>query len=148
MRAKAIWTAMLGVTLCAGVALATQNPIADRKALMKDSGRQAGLLKGIIIDGKAPLADAVGPADELAALFAKLPPLFPPGSDQGDTRAAPAIWANFAGFEQHVKTSEQLAKAVSDAAAKGDAAGARAAFDRLGQDGCGSCHSDFRKSRS
>lgn len=147
MRTVVAWGAVLGMVFTGGIVLAQQEPIAQRQALMKDNGRQAGLLKGIVVDGKAPLADAVAPADKLAASFAELPGLFPPGSGVGETMALPLIWTDFAGFEGKAKTAGDLAKAISVAAKSGDAEAARTAFARLGQEGCTSCHTTYRKPR-
>src|ERR1700744_4067909 len=75
-------------------ALAQQDPIAARQALMKNMGAQSG--QGAkFIKGEAPfdLAKAKALFATIAADAAKAPDLFPDTSKTGgDTAALPAVW--------------------------------------------------------
>ncbi|MDO9307318.1 MAG: cytochrome c, partial [Mesorhizobium sp.] len=69
--------------------------IADRKAVMKENGKQVGVLVKMV-QGEADFdAEAVKAA--LTALndsvqLIDVAASFPPGSDTGDTTASPKIW--------------------------------------------------------
>jgi cytochrome c556 len=74
----------------------------------------------------------------------KLPALFPENSREGgQTRAAPAIWDDAAGFKAVLAKFEANATA---GAAVTDLAGFRAAFGTAGQD-CSTCHETYRTRR-
>jgi cytochrome c556 len=122
------------------------DPIADRKAIMKERG-------GIAFGQLAPIAKGEKPYDAavvLAALQAldanakkfDIDALFPAGSETGDTKASPKIWEDMAGFKAaHENYSAAVAAAV--AAAPQDLAAFQPLFGAIGQ-GCGSCHSAYR----
>ena len=128
------------------VAGAAADPIEQRKENMKER-RDALRVLGPIAQGQAEFdAAAVMAAleklDANAKAAADVEALWPQGSDSGDTKAAPAIWANFEGFKaENEKYAAAVAAAV--AAAPQDLAAFRAAFGPVGA-GCGSCHETYR----
>jgi len=139
MRAFVVAGALaLGIT-----AVAAQDPIAARKALMKATGQQAGG-GAAMVRGEAPFdlakAKAIFAAYEDAA--GKAPALFPDNSkDGGETAALPAIWTNKADFDG------RFAKFGADAKAAGasvtDLDSFKTAFAGMGKN-CGGCHELYR----
>lgn len=136
----AISTVALAVT----AAYAT-NPIADRKAIMKERG---GLVGGLAKMAKGETAfDAAVVSATLQKLQANeekvdIDVLFPPGSDKGDTKAAPKIWEDMAGFKAANDKYKVLLTAAAAAPAQ-DVAALGEQLKTLGG-GCGGCHQSFR----
>src|SRR5258707_23753 len=88
--------AALGITAL----VAQSDPIAARKAIMKENGAQAKVAREMI-EGKQPFD--IAKAHKVLATFAdvstKAKPLFPDSSKTGgETEALPAIWENKADF--------------------------------------------------
>ena len=135
--------AAIGVT----AVVAQGDPIAARKAIMKENGNQARIAREMM-EGKQPFnLDA---AKKVFATFAeveaKAKNLFPDTSKTGgDTAALPAIWENKADFEP------KLAKFSADAKAAGpkvtDLASFKAQIGEIGKN-CGGCHNTYRKKQS
>jgi cytochrome c556 len=100
---------------------------------------------GDMVKGTTPY-DAAEAADGMRIMadnMTRFPSLFPAGSDQGDTKAGPAIWSDTAGFQA------AAAKLVADAkTAQGAAAGGvdafSPAFQQVGSN-CGGCHKVYRE---
>ncbi len=120
------------------------DPIADRKAMMKNVGA-AMRVAGGMAQGKIPF-DSL--AAELAmrvmnSSAAGFPALFPDSSKSGgDTEAAPKIWEDKAGFAAVSATfRDTSAKAV--AAAKAGEGDFKAAFGAVAKN-CKACHQDYR----
>ena len=136
------------IALCAGAAIAQQDPIAARRALMKANGDQAKI-GASMMKGETPFdldkARKVFAAFEEAA--AKVPSLFPENSKTGgDTAADPKIWENmddvkirFAKFGADAK--DALAKVT-------DLDSFKAAFGAIGKNDCGGCHEKYRIKKS
>jgi cytochrome c556 len=129
----------LGIT----AVLAQNDPIAARKALMKDNGAQSRIASEMI-SGKQPfdLAKAKNVLTTFATVSEKSKSLYPESSKAGDTAALPAVWENKADFEA------KLAKLAADAkAAEGkvtDLDSFKAVMGDVGKD-CGGCHRTYRK---
>ena len=120
--------------------------IAERKAGFKANADATRAIKAAVDAGKP--ADAVAHAETVAAYAARIPSLFPAGSGEGDTRAKPEIWAEFARFEQLAAANgEAAAKLAEIARSGGDAAAVGAQLGELGKT-CGACHDPFRKPAS
>jgi cytochrome c556 len=126
--------------------VAQGDPIAARKALMKENGKQAQ--QGAkFMKGEEPFnlakAQAIFASYQDAA--AKAPALFPDNSKTGDTAALPAIWENKADFDAKLAKFGADAK---DAAGKvKDEASFKAVFPEV-QKNCGGCHNLYRKKPS
>ena len=139
----------VGLLLVAfGVALTTaavsaDDPIAARQALMKRNGQEAR--NGFMMaKGRVPF-DAQSAADSMNALAADmeiLPTLFPPGSDQGDTKATAAAFENPDDLKALAMQLGTDAKAAAAAAPDGVDAFATA-FDKIDAD-CSACHQKYR----
>ncbi len=141
---KKLFLAVSALAIVSGSAFA--DPIADRKAIMKERG-------GIAFGQLAPIAkgekayDAAAVMTALQALDANakkfdIDALFPAGSDTGDTKASPKIWQDMAGFKAvHEKYSAAIAAAI--AANPQDLAAFQPLFGAIGS-GCGECHQGYR----
>ncbi len=111
---KRIVLAVAVVALGVTAVVAQSDPIAARKALMKENGRQSGIAREMI-EGKQPfdLAKAKAVLANFAAVHDKGKNLWPDNSKSGgDTASLPAIWENKADFEA------KLAKLSADAKAQ------------------------------
>lgn len=136
------------IALGATIAIAQQDPIAARKALMKGNGDQANI--GVaMIKGEAAFdldkAKKIFAAWEDAA--AKMPSLFPDNSKTGgDTAANPVIWESM----DDVKTRfAKFGADAKDAAAQvTDLANFKTAFGSIGKNDCGGCHEKYRLKKS
>jgi cytochrome c556 len=136
--------AVAGLVLGAGLAVAQQDPIAARKALMKANGDQAKI--GVaMIKGEAPfdLAKAHAIFAQLEETSQKAPALFPDNSKTGgDTSASPKIWESKDDFKARLGKLGTDAK-EADASVK-DLDSFKAAFGNIGKNDCGSCHELYR----
>ncbi len=136
------------IALCASAAIAQQDPIAARKALMKNNGDQAKI-GASMAKGETPFD--IDKARKIFAAFeeaaAKAPSLFPDNSKTGgDTAADPKIWENIDDFKARLARFGTDAK---DAIAKvNDLDSFKAAFGAIGKNDCGGCHEKYRVKKS
>jgi cytochrome c556 len=134
--------AALGIAF-AGAAFGQSDPIVDRQLLMK-ANNAASKVAFDMVKGTTPFdaAKAVEAMKTIASDMETFPTLFPEGSDQGDTKASPAIWENMDDFKALAAKLATDANAAADAAAGGlDAF--KTAFGAVGGD-CGACHKQYR----
>jgi cytochrome c556 len=124
---------------------ASADPIADRKALMKERGGLVGQIAPMV-KGEQPF-DAAKVQEVFAALEANaakfdVAALFPETSKEGDTAASPKIWEDMAGFKA---AADKFAADVGEAAASKpqDVDALKAAFGKV-VGNCGACHEAFR----
>jgi cytochrome c556 len=138
-------TIVLCAAVCAGVTavMAQQDPIAERKKLMKAQGA-AVRDPGLMLKGDQPfnLEKVQAGLRTLLDTNKRLPPLWPDNSKTGgETEALPAIW------EQREKFDGLLTKLGTDSeaalAAIKDEASFKAEFPKVVQN-CGGCHNTFR----
>lgn len=126
-----------------GTAFGQDDPIIARQLLMKANGA-ASKVAFEMVKGTTPF-DATAAAAAMKTIASDLeqfPTLFPEGSDQGETKASPAIWENMDDFKALAAKLVTDASAAADAAANGlDAF--KTAFDAVGGD-CGACHKKYR----
>ena len=131
-------------------------------ATVAASGHEHGTVKGVVgarMDGmmemsrhltaiqrrlrtKADLATVAGDADAIRRLGTEMPALFPPGSTQPPTEARPAIWRNFADFEDMAKALVREAGKLKDIPAS-DRQAISAQFAVM-SDACTACHDKYR----
>ncbi len=144
MKRVLVVAGLLAATLA--VAVAADDPIKARKALMKENGNQAKV--GVaMVKGEAPFdlakAKAMFAAFEDAAT--KAPPLFPDTAKEGgETAALPAIWKDKADFESRFTKFGADAKAAQSSVT--DLASFKTAFTAVGKD-CGGCHELYREKK-
>ena len=133
-----------------GVALGQDREavLKDRQATMKEQGKDAGAVKAYL-DGKGDLAQAKAGAANLTETTKKIPDLFPPGTGgpnpTGDYIAKPVIWTDWNKFLDVQKAAVSKAEALLAAVNGGDKSAIEAAFNDLGKNGCGACHTTFRE---
>jgi cytochrome c556 len=143
-----IRTVLAVAALALGVSVAAaQDPIAARRALMKNNGDQAKA--GVaMIKGEAPFD--LAKAQAILAAFqdtaTKAPALFPDNSKTGgDTAADPKIWDNKTDFNAKMAKFGDDSKAA--AASVKDLDTFKAAFPTVGKN-CGGCHELYRIKKS
>lgn len=135
--------AALGVT----AVVAQSDPIAARKALMKENGNQSRIAREMI-EGKQPFnLDA---AKKVLVTFGethdKAKNLWPVTSKTGgDTAALPAVWENKADFDAKLAKFSADAKAASAKVTNLDSF--KAQMGDIGKS-CGGCHQTYRKKQS
>jgi cytochrome c556 len=132
-----------------GQSAADSPVVQERRALMKDMGKQMGIINDFLEKGVGDAAAVKAAADTIHSNAAKIPDLFPQGTSLADnvgkTGAKPEIWANFDNFKQAASKLGDLSAATTVAADGGDKAAIGAAFKNMGQNGCGGCHQTFRQ---
>jgi cytochrome c556 len=133
-----------------GVALGQdkETVLKNRQATMKEQGKDIGAVKAYL-DGKGDLAQAKAGATNLTQTTKKIPDLFPPGTGgpnpTGDYVAKPVIWTDWDKFLDAQKAAAAKADALLVAVSGGDKAAIETAFNDLGKNGCGACHTTFRE---
>lgn len=132
-------------TIALATTAALADVIADRKAVMKENGKQVGVLVKMV-QGEADF-DAAAVMAALTKLNENVQAIdvaasFPPGSDKGDTTASPKIWEDMAGFQAEVDKF----KAVTAEAAAAPAQSLEALKPQVAAIGqsCSSCHETYR----
>jgi cytochrome c556 len=137
------------------LALAQDDPanvVKYRKTLMDANGAHLGMI-GAALKGEVGFTDQIAPNAQALVLLADMmaanaQQMFPEGTDEAaglDTKALPAIWENWAGFEENVKSFQREAAKLAEVAQGGDMAAIGQQVGALGKNACGACHSDFRK---
>jgi cytochrome c556 len=135
------------LVLGSSFALAQQDPIAARKALMKKNGDEAKIGTQFM-KGEAPfdLAKAKAIFAAYADAASKVPSLFPDTSKTGgDTAALPAIWEKKDDFNAKLKKFGEDAKEAGTKVT--DEASFKAVFPTV-QKNCGGCHETYRMKKS
>jgi cytochrome c556 len=117
-----------------------------RQDAMKELGKNMKAIKDLIGAG-GPAGDAAAPAQKIAEIAAKIPSLFPEGSDAADDEAKATIWQNWDDFTAKAKALEDAATMLASAAGGGDIATVGAQFDKVGGT-CGACHKEYREKKN
>ena len=154
-------TAVAGVTLLpmgASHAASAEEVIKSRIAFMEDElGAQWKTLAAFGKSGTGSLADVEKSARAIAALSKKIPAHFPKDTGRGKypddvTRALPAIWTNWEGFQKDTQRlaveSEKLANLAKEGNKEAVVSmiGASGSYART-KIGCAECHENFRGPR-
>ncbi len=144
--------AVTAIALGATVAVAQQDPIAARKALMKGNLDQAKIAAAMM-KGEAPFD-----LDKVHKIFAtfedtavKAPALFPANSADEATAddpysASSKVWENMDDFK--AKFAKFGTDAKEAAASVKDLDSFKAAFGNIGKNDCGGCHETYRIKKS
>jgi cytochrome c556 len=125
----------------ATIALAQADVVKERQENRKQVAAAMRAIKAVI-DAKGPTAPAVEQAAKLKTLEAAFIKLFPQGSDK-DTKALPAVWTDWAGFQAASKNADAAFDKLAVAAGSGNMEALAAAFADAGK-ACGACHDKFR----
>jgi cytochrome c556 len=137
----------LGITIAAA-----QDPIKERKDLMRGLGDQAKI-GGAMAKRDEPFD--LAKAQKIFATFAdtasKAPALFPPNSNDEPTAedpytASPKVWQDMNDFKSRFEKFGADAKQAG--ANVKDLDTFKAAFGSIGKDDCGGCHQDYRLKKS
>lgn len=139
--------AVTAILISGSAAMAADDPIAVREALMEGNGASAAvsgaMLKGDLEYNPAVAKAAIAQLHGTAVAFGAF---FPEGSDEGDTEASPKIWEDKEGFQKALdkfKSDTEAAMKASGKKGPADiAAFKEAIMPVLGN--CKSCHEDFR----
>ncbi len=140
--------ALIGITAAWPAAAQFQKPedaIKYRKAAFTVMGTHFGRL-GAMANGKIPF-DAKVAADnaDIALMMSKLPYVaFVEGTDKGDTKAKPEIWAEPDKFRVAASKMQDEMVKLNAAAKTGSVDNLKAAFGPTGQ-ACMGCHDTYRK---
>jgi cytochrome c556 len=140
--------AVAAIALGVSVALAQQDPIAARRALMKANGDEAKA-GAAMAKGEAPfdLAKARKMFSTFEDAAAKAPSLFPDNSKTGgDTAAKPEIWENIEDFKARLVKLGTDSKAALESVTDLDTF--KAAFGNIGKNDCAGCHEKYRVKKS
>jgi cytochrome c556 len=126
-----------------GATAAFAGAIEDRQDLMKQNGGTGRILGGMARDPST--FDAAAAKVQLQILVdnsAKIPGLFPVGSDTGATKtqALPTVWSDTAGFKA---AAAKLGTDAKAAMAATDGASFAAAYKTV-QGDCNACHMTYR----
>ena len=140
---KRLTTVVIALACGVGAVWADTDPIAERRALMKNDGMAAKAMfdmsKGTIAFNLATVQDSL---KTLAEGAAKTPALFPDSSQTGGgTAALPAIWQNKADFDA------RFAKFAKDVAAAQAGIVDEASFKKFAPavfQNCGGCHELYK----
>jgi cytochrome c556 len=133
----------IGITAVA----AQSDPIAARKAIMKENGAQTKI-GSTMAKGEAPYDQTKAQAifSNYIDVAAKMPALFPENSKTGgDTAALPAIWENKADFNARFTKFGEDAKAAASAVK--DADSFKTTFTGITKN-CGGCHEKYRAKKN
>lgn len=141
------WFAAILAALVLSPALADVKAIvAYRQGTMKAFGGHAAALKAILADGqKQFLPDALAHGEAILGLAKSIPNMFPQGSEYRKSAAKKQIWQNWDDFVTRAQNLERLAEGFVQAAKGNDEVAMRAAFQKMGKEGCGGCHEKYRE---
>jgi cytochrome c556 len=132
-------------------AATTKDVIFARKTLMNSVMENMDRIAEMISQGAVDLRLVRKDADNIAALFAAFPQLFPPESNQWmegadldpvtDTVASPDVWSNFADFKMRATAAGKTAYELSRADNEGEVR----RLNRALGNACDTCHSLYLK---
>lgn len=138
---KSIAAAVLALSVGVAIAASGADAIKERRALMKENGEATkpvvAMLKGAPFD----LAAVQKALKTYANAAEKMPALFPPDSETGDTHALPAIWTDKADVDARFKKLGADATAAETTIT--DAATFKATILTVLQN-CQGCHEKYR----
>jgi len=151
MRGGWIFAGAVGALLLSEAAVLAAGPddaqaaFDHRVDIMKRMGHALYVTIGKAARGKAELGPATTEAAEtIVALSASIPMLFPAGSNVGDSRLKPGIFAAEPRVQELAAGVQQAAAALAAAVKSGDRAALAVAY-KAQDEACEACHRDFRK---
>jgi cytochrome c556 len=136
--------AMTAIAVGVTAVMAQSDPIAQRKALMKENGKNGGALNRMV-RGEDPFdaAKVTAAYAGMADVAAKVGPLFASPPPAGaDTRALPKIWENKPDFDAKLAA---FGKAVADNKDKGKTLDELKVSFAAVNNACNNCHEEYRR---
>ena len=121
-----------------------ENIIKYRRNVMKAVGANMGNLAMVAKGNFSFAGNLVANARAIRSGLGMAAPLFPEGTETGETNALPKLWQDEAGFEAALRHSIAAADAMIAAAETADMPTIIGALQALGKT-CGSCHKPYRK---
>lgn len=120
-----------------------------RQETMKKMAGHMKAIKAFAVDGQGSADDVAKRAAEISEIAAKIPSLFPEGTGMDEikdpkTGAKPEIWLDWEGFQKKANGLKAESQALEQVAEDGNRAAITAAFQSVGENGCGTCHKTFR----
>lgn len=121
-----------------------------RQDTMKKMAGHMKAIKAFAIDGQGSADDVAKRAAEISEIAGKIPSLFPEGTGMDEikdpkTGAKPEIWLDWEKFQKDANGLQAEGQALEQVAQDGDRAAITAAFQSVGENGCGTCHKAFRQ---
>jgi cytochrome c556 len=139
----AILAAVVVLAMAGGAKAEGYDPIETRQAGQDLVSADFAGIRAVVA-AKGDVKTLANPAKAIARWIRQFPTQFPKGSDQGhDTRARPAIWADFSDFQQRANDLAVAADRLVQLANAGDADGVAAQIKVIG-DTCAACHRTYR----
>lgn len=134
-------------TVFSGAAFAQSSEfIVERQNAMKAVGQAARAATQLVRGDAYEPAKAIEAMTAMEAASAKYPTLFPDNTKEGgNTRAAPRIWEDKAGFQ--AANARFIADIQAAKASANDKAAFSAAFGKVGAN-CNACHEVYRVNRN
>jgi cytochrome c556 len=126
------------LTVC--TAIAADDPIAQRRTIMKNNYKAETAANSVIL-GKYLVPKAIAALQKLEDNMTVFLTLFPEGSDKGETHALLAIWTNMEDFRALAAKLVADAKAAEAATVNGQDA-FTLAFQEVSKD-CAVCHEKY-----
>ncbi|EWY40199.1 cytochrome C [Skermanella stibiiresistens SB22] len=133
---------LIGTAALSGGVNASDDPLKTRKEGFEANKKAMGAIKKIFEDG-ADLGGIAAPAQAMADFAKRVPALFPPGSDKGETKAKPAIWTNNADFTAKAGAFEAETAKLVQLVGSGDKSAVQKQFGAVGGT-CKACHDSYR----
>lgn len=123
-----------------------------RQKLMKGMSGNMKAVAAFVKNGKGSAADAEQRLMRVAAASAKIPGLFPKGTDLDKlglkvTGAKPDIWSDMDKFKKAADHLGSEARKFAAVVKSGDKAAMAKSLGGFGKGTCGACHSAFRTKR-
>ncbi len=145
----------LAIALAAGGVLAPStaatpgDTVKLRQETMKKLGGHMKAIKTFLETGEGSADDIAKRAAEINDIAGKIPSLFPEGTGMDEvkdpkTGAKPEIWLEWEKFTAAAKGLGERSTALKTAASNGGNQAIAAAFEEMGQNGCGTCHKPYR----
>jgi len=164
MKVRTLTTLAAAVAVIAAFAMATNgvdagngpqiaemslaDTIAKRQQMMKDTGASMKAISEFVESGTGTAEDVGKRAGAMKEFSGGIADLFPAGTsiddDVAKTAAKKDIWDSFEEFKAGATKMGELAAGLQEAAGTGDQQKIADAFNMLGKEGCGGCHSKFR----
>ncbi|MCS6891887.1 MAG: cytochrome c [Rhodovarius sp.] len=116
--------------------------IRDRREGLRAIGQHMEAMQALA-QSRGDTRQALERVDAIQAFFRTFTDRFPPNTQQGDTRALPAIWTDQAGFQRAAAAMTPVLAQLRQAAASGDPTAFGNAVRETGAT-CGNCHRAYR----